>query len=206
MPVDPWVCEPLEAFLALHGVEVTPMAMPVLARLRAEAAEAAAAIRASRATEAEPIPEVAAVLGGTLEPFQWAGVRYVLNARRAFLADEQGLGKTVEALAALEADDAFPAVVVCPASLKLNWERETAHWLPHRSARGGRGPRGGAAARGDPDPQLRADRDPARGARAAPAARARADESHYVKNPQAKRTRAVRRLAEGLRATRCGWR
>ena len=42
-----------------------------------------------------------------------------------FLADEQGLGKTVEALAALEADDAFPAVVVCPASLKLNWERET---------------------------------------------------------------------------------
>ena len=32
-----------------------------------------------------------------------------------FLADEQGLGKTVQALAALEADDAYPAVVVCPA-------------------------------------------------------------------------------------------
>ena len=73
------------------------------------------------------------MLGGKLEPFQWAGVRYVLEARRAFIADEQGLGKTVEALAALEADDAFPAVVVCPASLKLNWQRETAHWLPHRS-------------------------------------------------------------------------
>ena len=38
---------------------------------------------------------------------------YVLDARRCFLADEQGLGKTVEALAALEADDAYPAVVVC---------------------------------------------------------------------------------------------
>ena len=73
------------------------------------------------------------MLGGELAPFQWAGVRYALRARRAFLADEQGLGKTVEALAALEADDAFPAVVVCPASLKLNWERETAKWLPHRS-------------------------------------------------------------------------
>src|SRR6185436_10492739 len=109
VPVDPWLCEPLEAFLALHGVEVAPMAVPVLEQLRAEAAEAAAAIRASRATEAEPIAEVAAVLGGTLEPFQWAGVRYVLEARRAFLADEQGLGKTVEALAALEADGAFPA-------------------------------------------------------------------------------------------------
>ena len=55
------------------------------------------------------------------------------DARRTFLADEQGLGKTVEALAAIEADGAFPAVVVCPASLKLNWERETAQWLPHRS-------------------------------------------------------------------------
>ena len=73
------------------------------------------------------------MLGGELQPFQWAGVRYALDARRAFLADEQGLGKTVEALAALEADDAFPAIVVCPASLKLNWERETAHWLPHRN-------------------------------------------------------------------------
>ena len=72
-------------------------------------------------------------LGGTLEPFQWAGVRYALDARRCFIADEQGLGKTVEALAALEADDAFPAVVVCPASLKLNWEREAARWLPHRT-------------------------------------------------------------------------
>ena len=52
----------------------------------------------------------------------------------AFLADEQGLGKTVEALAALEADDAFPAIVVCPASLKLNWLRETERWLPHRTS------------------------------------------------------------------------
>ncbi len=32
--------------------------------------------------------------------------------RRAFLADEQGLGKTIEALAALEAAGAYPAVVV----------------------------------------------------------------------------------------------
>ncbi len=198
VPVDPWLCEPLEAFLALHGVEVTPMAQPVLERLRAEAADAAAAIRASRATEAEPLDEVAAVLGGTLEPFQWAGVRYVLQARRAFLADEQGLGMTVEALAALEADGAFPAVVVCPASLKLNWQRETAHWLPHRSV---------AVVEGRVAVPPRADvlilnyeivatqRETL--ARRRPRALV-LDESHYCKNPQAKRTRAVRRLAEGL--------
>jgi SWI/SNF-related matrix-associated actin-dependent regulator of chromatin subfamily A-like protein 1 len=198
VPVDPWLCEPLDAFLALHGVEVTAMAAPVLERLRAEAAEAAAAIRASRATEGEPIPEVAAVLGGTLEPFQWAGVRYVLDARRAFLADEQGLGKTVEALAALEADGAFPAVVVCPASLKLNWERETARWLPHRSVAVVEG-RVAVPPRAEIlilNYELIATQREALALR-----RPRAlvlDESHYVKNPQAKRTRAVRRLAEAM--------
>ena len=83
-------------------------------------------------------PRSPRVLGGELQPFQWAGVRYALDARRAFLADEQGLGKTVEALAALEAAGAYPAIVVCPASLKLNWERETARWLPHRFGGGGR--------------------------------------------------------------------
>ncbi len=74
-------------------------------------------------------------LGGELKPFQRAGVSYLLSQRRAFLADEQGLGKTIEALAALEADGAYPAVVVCPASLKLNWLRELERWLPGRSAR-----------------------------------------------------------------------
>ncbi|MGN6189760.1 MAG: DEAD/DEAH box helicase, partial [Conexibacter sp.] len=198
VPVDPWLCEPLDAFLALHGVEVTPLAVPVLEGLRAEAADAAAAIRASRATEAEPIAEVADVLGGTLEPFQWAGVRYVLRARRAFLADEQGLGKTVEALAALEADGAYPAVVVCPASLKLNWEREAARWLPHRSV---------AVVEGRVAVPPRAEIlilnyeliPTQREALALRRPRALVlDESHYCKNPQAKRTRAVRRLAEGL--------
>jgi SWI/SNF-related matrix-associated actin-dependent regulator 1 of chromatin subfamily A len=198
VPIDPWLCEPLDAFLTLHGVEVTPMATPVLEALRAQAAEASAAIRASRATEGEPIPEVAATLGGTLEPFQWAGVRYVLRARRAFLADEQGLGKTVEALAALEADQAFPALVVCPASLKLNWERETARWLPHRSV---------AVVEGRVAVPPRAEililnyELVAAQREALALRRPRAlvlDESHYCKNPQAKRTRAVRRLAEGL--------
>ena len=122
----------------------------------------------------------------------------MLDARRAFLADEQGLGKTVEALAALEADGAFPAVVVCPASLKLNWEREAARWLPHRSV---------AVVEGRVAVPPRADililnyELVAAQREALALRRPRAlvlDESHYCKNPQAKRTRAVRRLAEGL--------
>lgn len=196
VPVDPWLLEPLDRFIALHEVDVTYTANVVLARLREEAAQAAAAIRASRATEAEPIDGVAARLGGELEPFQWAGVRYVLDARRAFLADEQGLGKTVEALAALEADDAFPAVVVCPASLKLNWERETRKWLAHRSV---------AVIEGrqavPPTAEITilnyevVDHHRETLARLRPRALV-LDEAHYCKNPAAKRTRAVRRLAE----------
>lgn len=198
IPVDPWLLEPLDAFIALHGVEITYSANVALARLRVEAEQAAAAIRASRATEAEPIAEVAERLGGELEPFQWAAVRYALEVRRTFLADEQGLGKTVEALAALEADDAFPAVVVCPASLKLNWEREARRWLPHRSV---------AVIEGrqavPPTAEITilnyevVDNHRETLARKRPRALV-LDEAHYCKNPQAKRTRAVRRLAESM--------
>src|SRR5919204_3484043 len=195
LPVDPWVVTGLDAFLARHGVEVDGAAAPVLAALRAEHDDAAAAIRWSRATDGAPIDEAARVLGGELQPFQWAGVRYVLDARRAFLADEQGLGKTVEALAAIEADDAYPAVVVCPASLKLNWEREAARWLPHRSRTLVQG-KAGALIAADITilnyEIVAAHRDTL--ARLRPRALV-VDESHYVKNPQAKRTHAVRRLA-----------
>jgi hypothetical protein len=69
-------------------------------------------------------------LGGTLRPFQKAGVAYAVEAKRAFICDEMGLGKTVEALATIQAAQAFPACIVCPASLKLNWKREAEKWLP----------------------------------------------------------------------------
>src|SRR5215210_5265683 len=54
LPLDPWVVQPLDAFLGLHGVEVEASARPALERLRAEHDEAAAAIRRSRATAAAP--------------------------------------------------------------------------------------------------------------------------------------------------------
>jgi hypothetical protein len=198
LPLDPWVVEPLDAFLALHRVHVEPGARPALERLRAEHAEATAAVRRSRATSAEPLPEVASTLGGDLAPYQWAGVRYALDARRCFLADEQGLGKTVEALATLEADGAFPAVVVCPASLKLTWLRETRRWLPHRAVAV---VEGRVAVPPTADVTILNYEIVAAHREALGRRRPRAlvvDESHLVKNPQAKRTQAVRRLAEAV--------
>ena len=198
LPIDPWALEALEGFLRTFVVTVSPAAKHHLDLVRAEHDEAIEAIRRSRAREAEPMPEVAARLGGELAPFQWAGVRYVLDKRRAFLADEQGLGKTVQALAALEADDAFPAVVVCPASLKLTWEREAAKWLPHRTRVVVSG-RAAVAPRADiviVNYEIVADhRDTL--LRSRPQALV-LDESHYCKNPRAKRTQAVRKLAGAL--------
>jgi SWI/SNF-related matrix-associated actin-dependent regulator of chromatin subfamily A-like protein 1 len=198
MPLDPWVVDTLDGFLARHDVAVRGGAAETLDDLREEAAEAAEAIRRSRTTTAEPIPEVAARLGGELQPFQWGGVRYALDARRTFLADEQGLGKTVEALATLEADDAYPAIVVCPASLKLNWERETRKWLPHRTIAVVEG-KSAVPETGDITilnyEIVAAHREQL--ARLHPRALV-VDESHYAKNPQAKRTQAVRRLAGTL--------
>ncbi|MFL5844968.1 MAG: DEAD/DEAH box helicase [Solirubrobacteraceae bacterium] len=199
VPLDPWLAEDLDAFLGLHTeVEVTAVARPVLDRLRAEHDEAMEAVRQSRATEAPALDDVAARLGGELQPFQWAGVRYALEHRRTFLADEQGLGKTVEALAALEADDAYPAIVICPASLKLNWVREAAHWLPHRDVVILEGrqavPKTGEITVLNYE-IVAAHREAL--ARIRPRALV-VDESHYVKNPQAKRTQAVRRLAAAI--------
>jgi SNF2 family DNA or RNA helicase len=197
LPVDPYLLEPLEHYLRTFAVEVAPQARDVLAGLRAEYDAAIADVRRSRARTGEPLA-VEPALGGELRPFQRAGVAYALWARRTFLADEQGLGKTVEALAALEADDAYPAVVVCPASLKLNWLREIEHWLPHRSVTVLAGT--GKVARAADITVLNYEIVHGHRERLA-LRRPKAlvlDESHYVKNPRAKRTQAVRRLTDAL--------
>jgi SNF2 family DNA or RNA helicase len=72
-------------------------------------------------------------LNGKLMPYQRAAVAYVSKVGRCLIADQMGLGKTVEAIASLEHRNAFPAVIVCPASLKENWKREFNKWLPHRT-------------------------------------------------------------------------
>jgi SNF2 family DNA or RNA helicase len=67
-----------------------------------------------------------------LFPFQRAGARFLTVAGSALLADEMGLGKTVQTIASLEAAGSYPALVVCPNSVKEVWRREFARWAPHR--------------------------------------------------------------------------
>lgn len=71
--------------------------------------------------------------GQSLYPYQTVGVAASCVLRRNFIADEQGLGKTIQALTTAEVLGTFPIVVVCPPSLKANWVREISLRFPHRS-------------------------------------------------------------------------
>lgn len=70
-------------------------------------------------------------LGGELRPFQKAAVKYAVEKKRVILGDQPGLGKTIEALATIHAAQAYPALIICPACVKLNWQREIGIWLPN---------------------------------------------------------------------------
>ncbi len=95
----------------------------------------------------------------------------------------------------------IPAIVVCPASLKLNWMREIERWLPGRSTQA----LSGMGGNNSPIPAaditvVNYDILAARAQTlAAMAPRALVlDESHYCKNAAAKRTQAVVRLAASV--------
>lgn len=86
-------------------------------------------VQMSRSTEAE-----VDVAGLPLLPYQRAGVAYASYARRSFIADDMGLGKTIQAIATVEyVRDSYPVLVVCPPNLVLNWKKEYAKWLPNRT-------------------------------------------------------------------------
>jgi SWI/SNF-related matrix-associated actin-dependent regulator 1 of chromatin subfamily A len=201
VPADPALAPALSEFVAAHpALRVDDRVAEVLEELVAEHDRASATVALSYAEDAELD---GLELGGVLHPFQRAGVRYALERRRTFIADEQGLGKTVQALAALEADEAFPAVVVCPASMKLMWEREASVWLPKRRVAVLDGRTGATWTKETAEAEIVVlnydilDAHSDRLALLAPRALV-LDESHYVKNPGARRTKAAIRLAEGL--------
>ena len=91
----------------------------------------------TEASRAESADIEVKTINGKLLPYQLAGVSYAHNARRCFIADDMGLGKTLQAIATLEYAEqngavAYPAIIVCPPNLVLNWKAEYAKWAPHR--------------------------------------------------------------------------
>lgn len=65
-------------------------------------------------------------------PFQKSTVAQIVKwMHNTLIAGEMGVGKTCMGSVALKAvGEAYPALIVCPASLKLNWEKEVQEWTP----------------------------------------------------------------------------
>lgn len=66
-------------------------------------------------------------------PYQCEGIAYMINHGNCINGDDCGLGKTGQTIATLELMDAFPALVITPASVKYNWKKEWEKWNPTRT-------------------------------------------------------------------------
>lgn len=65
-------------------------------------------------------------------PYQCEGVAYMINHGNCINGDDCGLGKTAQTIIIIELLGAFPALIVTPASVKYNWKKEWAKWMPDR--------------------------------------------------------------------------
>lgn len=147
-----------------------------------------------------------------LRPYQRAGVSYMSQVRRGFIADEPGLGKTAQSIAAVVHANAFPVVCVVPFGMKINWKREWEMWVPGINVQILSGYKGGQISKMFP-PQVivinynivgRVDADTgtlwghlADLVAIKPKALI-ADEAHWLKTPKANRTLAVKHLAQAI--------
>jgi SWI/SNF-related matrix-associated actin-dependent regulator 1 of chromatin subfamily A len=141
----------------------------------------------------------------TLRKYQRDGVRFIERCGgRTLLADDAGLGKTLQALSwghhFLDADAV--KVVVCPAAVKLGWQREAATHLGLRSEiLNGTRP---TLHPGDPAPcpLLIVNYDVLGHwlpyLQSLPVEYVMLDEVQACKNPAAKRTKAVKALCAGI--------
>jgi superfamily II DNA or RNA helicase len=91
----------------------------------------------------ETVPEPPAALNATLRDYQLRGLQWLARMTslglNGCLADDMGLGKTITLIALhlhrQEALDAGPTLVICPASLLGNWEREIRRFAPGTAVR-----------------------------------------------------------------------
>jgi SWI/SNF-related matrix-associated actin-dependent regulator 1 of chromatin subfamily A len=99
---------------------------------RGEGAVIAASMAIDNTDISIPAPEGRAYL-----PFQRAGIAYAVSAHLptgdVLIADPPGLGKTIQAIGVINMARRKPrdVLIVCPASLKKNWEREFLRWDVH---------------------------------------------------------------------------
>jgi superfamily II DNA or RNA helicase len=96
-------------------------------------------------------PRLEKLLTEPLYPYQAEGALFAVRAGRALIGDEMGLGKTIQAIAAAEIltrhFGATKVLVICPASLKYQWQSEIARFTGRRGERAPRVVEGGRTQR-----------------------------------------------------------
>ncbi|WP_143174060.1 DEAD/DEAH box helicase [Streptoalloteichus hindustanus] len=170
---------------------------------------------------AEPAPQPAA-LAATLRDYQLRGLRWLANMTSlglgGCLADDMGLGKTITLIALHlhrqeiakntenNADTAGPTLVVCPASLLGNWEREIQRFAPgtavrrfHGAGRSLDGVDGGFVLTTYGTMRLDADQ-----LATVHWGLLVADEAQHVKNPRSGTAKALRRIPAAARVALSG--
>ena len=124
-----------EAAAAGHALQVDPAAWQQLARRRD--ARQRLFVLEHAYPEGPASAALHDLLRAPLAPFQAEGALFAACAGRALLADERGLGKTVQALAAavlLHRHAGVERVLIhCSADQRLSWQREAARFLGARA-------------------------------------------------------------------------
>lgn len=117
-----WTDDEEKAYRLLKYAEHdTAVILEKWAESRIEAIERSKAI-----TSSADIPSPS---GLTYFPFQKAGIEFAKNKNIVLIADEMGLGKTIQAIGIMNADDdAKKILIICPATLKINWKNEILKW------------------------------------------------------------------------------
>jgi SWI/SNF-related matrix-associated actin-dependent regulator of chromatin subfamily A-like protein 1 len=148
------------------------------------------------AIEKKTMTNIPCPTGLSYLPYQLEGIRFALARTSTLIADEMGLGKTVQAIGIINALKPRTVLIVCPASLKLNWRNELSRWLtfettvhvmgvpPHGEMRHSYGLitvcNYERLSKLDPKEEFEL---------------LIVDEAHYAKNDSAKRTKAVRSVS-----------
>lgn len=96
-------------------------------------------------------PKLRALLKVPLYPYQTEGALFAVRAGRALIGDEMGLGKTIQAIAAMEIlarhFGVSKVLVICPTSLKYQWQSEMARFSGRQGKHAARVISGGRAQR-----------------------------------------------------------
>jgi SNF2 family DNA or RNA helicase len=165
-----------------------------------------------------PIPPLSVLehLPAGLKPYSWQalGAELIATLGNPIIVDDPGTGKTITAILGLVERASrtlaplTPVLIVCPASVVDAWVEAWETWAPHVRAVAWRGDRrrrlrliGRADVYVASWDMARADAGPSTQGRHRPLIMLSPgavvlDEAHYAKNPQAARTKAVRRLAK----------